>query len=76
MYYLWAIKWLCRKARDSELHNLWQNIYGSDSMEKLPSKPSSLRTRLEQKPETVTKNTTPNNTIIKPTYIKLAQPKS
>jgi hypothetical protein len=34
-----------------------------------------LRTRLEQKTETMTNNTTPKQTIIIPSYIKLAQPK-
>ena len=33
MYNLWATKWLCGKACESEIDYLWQNICGSNNVE-------------------------------------------
>jgi hypothetical protein len=46
VYDLWVIKWLCSKACESEFDYLWQNVCGSNDMEKstiwLRDKPSSF----------------------------------
>jgi hypothetical protein len=71
-YDLWVIKWLCSNACRSEFV-IGQNICDTNDMKNLPSMISQVTTsRLEQKTEMMTNNTTPHITIIIPTHIQLA----
>jgi hypothetical protein len=67
MYNLWVRKWLSSNAYKSEFDYLWQPKYGKCTTLDYPS---DYKLDWNKK---LASNTTPNLTIIIPTYIKLAQ---
>jgi len=75
IYDLWVIWRLCSKVCESKSDNPWQNICDSDDVEKSSIRDKPIKYELwYNKTIDTTNNTTPNLTIIRSTWNKLACP--